>query len=95
MIVGLTLEEVCRLVRNQITSEILRCIHQTGDDRAAQIGALEQIKEGRRSTHLGFDLNSSLNHGEGLLGLVWVFAAEALDGAEGLGFATTANQPPG
>lgn len=95
MIEGLTLEEECRLIGNQVTGEILRGVHQTGDDCAAEVSALEQIEESRCSAHLGFDLNGSLNHGEGLLGLLLVFAAEALDGAKGFGFAAVANEPPG
>lgn len=91
----LTLEEECRLVGDQITGEILRCVHQTGDDGATQIGALQQIEEGRRPAHLRFDLDGSLDHGEGLLGLLSILAAEALDGAKRFCFAAAADEPPG
>lgn len=40
-------------------------------------------------------MNCSLDHGVRLLDLVWVFAAEALDGLEGLFLAAAANEPPG
>jgi hypothetical protein len=94
-VLGLTLEEECGLVGNQVTGKILRCVHQAGDDCAAEIGTLEKIEEGGGSAHLGFDLDGTLHHGEGLLGLVWVLVAETFDGAESFRLASAADEPPG
>jgi hypothetical protein len=95
LVLQLTLEEECGLVGNQVTGEILRCVHQAGDDCAAEISAFEKIEEGRGSTHLGFNLDGTLHHGEGLLGLVRVFVAEALNGTKGFCLASAADEPPG
>lgn len=90
----LTLEEISCLVCDQITSEILRRIYQTGDDCSPQISSLEKVEDGRATAHLSFDLNGSLHHSKGLLRMFCVRATEALDGAKSLGFAPATNQPP-
>lgn len=91
----LTLEEECSLVGDQVTGEVLRCVHQASDDCPAEIGALEEIEEGWGSALLGLDLDSTFNHGERLLRLLGVFATQSLDGAESFRFAAAAEQPPG
>lgn len=91
----LTLEEKGCLVGDQVTGEVLRRIHQTGDDCAAQICAFEKVEEGGGTAVLSFDLDGSLDHCEGLLDSVWVFAAKALDGLESFGLAAAADEPPG
>lgn len=37
----LTLKEECGLVGDEVSSKILRCVHQAGDGCSSQIGALE------------------------------------------------------
>lgn len=60
----LTFEEESCLVGNQVTGEVLRRVHQVGDDRSPQIGALHKVEEGRGAAHLSFDLHGSLHHGK-------------------------------
>lgn len=60
----LTLEEESGLVGNEVTGEILRGVHQTGDSRAPEISAFEQVKQSRNTAQLGLDLDRTLDHGE-------------------------------
>lgn len=89
----LTLEEESCLVSNQVTRKVLRCVDQAGDDGSSQVSSLEQVKKGRRSSHLSLDLDGSLHHGQGLLGCL-IFVTETLDGAESILLAPAADEPP-
>ena len=60
----LTLEEVSRLVGNQVTGKVLRRVDQAGDDGSSYIGALEKVEESWGTAHLSFDLNGSFYHGK-------------------------------
>ena len=91
----LTLKEEGCLVGNQVTGEILRRVHQAGDDCAAQIGTLEEVEKRGVTTQLGFDLDGSLHHGKGLVRFLFRLGTEALDGLEGLVLAAVTDEPPG
>lgn len=91
----LTLEEIGGLVGNQVARKVLRRIDQTGNESSAQIGALEEVEEGRRTTGLLFNLDGTFDHGKRLVGLVLGLRAESLDGAKGFVFAAATNEPPG
>jgi hypothetical protein len=90
----LTLEKEGCLVGNQVTSQVLGCVHQTGDESSPQIGTLHQVEEGRFTPHLALDLDSPLNHSHGLFSLRRVLIAEALDRSKSLVPAATTNEPP-
>ena len=90
----LTLKEECCLIGNQITSKVLRRIHQTGDRCPTQISALKQIKKSGGSTHLRLDLDCALHHGQGLLGRLGRSITQTLDTTQGLCLAASANEPP-
>ena len=47
VVVQLTFEEEGRLIRDQIAREVLRCIDKADDDSSSQVGAFEQIEQGR------------------------------------------------
>lgn len=90
----LTLKEESCLVGNQVTSKVLRRVHQAGDNCSPQIGTLNKVEEGRGTALLHFDLNGSLHHGKCLVGMLCGFTTEALDGAKGLLFASVTDKPP-
>jgi hypothetical protein len=67
------------LVGNQVAGEVLRGVHQAGDDCSAQIGSLEEVEESWSTAHLGFNLYCSLYHGQGLLGVFAGIGSETLN----------------
>jgi hypothetical protein len=77
----LTLKEECRLIGDQITSEVLRRVDQAGNECSAKVNSLDEIKQGRLATFVSFNLNCTLHHGKCVLGgrLSSVSTAEALD----------------
>jgi hypothetical protein len=91
----LTFEEECRLVGNQVTSKVLGCVDQAGDDCSSAVSTLPQIEKCWFSTHLFFDPNSTLNHGKGPLGILFGLSTESLDGTKSLFLASAADKPPG
>lgn len=91
----LTLEEVSGLVRNQVTRKVLRRIDETGDDCSSAIGTLPEIEKCGITACFLFDLDSTLDHGERLVGLFFGFGAQAFDGFQGLFFAAATDEPPG
>lgn len=82
------------MVGNQVTSKVLRSIHQASDDGSAQIGTLDQIKKRRIVSGLLLNDDGTLNHGERLSSLLLILGTETLDGAKSLVLATVANEPP-
>lgn len=60
----LTLEEECGLVRDEVTGEVLRGVHQASDGCAPKICSLEQVKQAGSTAQLGLDLDCALDHGE-------------------------------
>lgn len=90
----LTLEEECCLVGNQITREILGCVHQADDNRSPQVGTLEKVKESGSTTLEQFDLDGPLHHCKRLLSMLFIFGTEAFNRMKGLLLAPLANKPP-
>lgn len=91
------MEEESSLIGNQVTSKVLRSVHQASDGGSSEINTLEQVKKGRVTTGLALNLNKTLNHGKLLLrlGLGDTSATETLDGAESVLLASGTGEPPG
>lgn len=83
------------MIGNQITGEILRGVHEAGDEGSSEIGPAEEVEEGGRTAELGLNLDGSLNHGNLAGGGLGGLCAETADGLEGLLLATVADEPPG
>jgi hypothetical protein len=92
---ALTLEEERRLVRDQVSGEVLSSVDETGDDRPPQIGASDEVQEGGITTHLSLDFHGSLNHGKSLMRILLGFAAQSLDRAQGFLATPVSDKPPG
>ena len=88
------LEEEGGLVGDQVSGEVLRCVDQAGDDRAAEIGALPEVQERSGAADVCFDLDRALDHGECFVGALLGVVAEAFDGSQSFFFAAAANEPP-
>jgi hypothetical protein len=94
--VPVTIRDIKRNVRDEVTSKVLGRVDQAGDDCPPQIGALEKVKETGLSAGMLLNRNRPLDHGKGVLciRLRSVPTTETLDGLECLLFATSAHEPP-
>lgn len=91
----LTFKEESSLVGDQVTSKVLRGVHQASDDGSAQIGTLDQVKKRRVVSSLLLNDDGAFNHGKGLGSLLLILGTKTLDGAKSLLLAAVANEPPG
>jgi hypothetical protein len=78
---GLTFKEESGLVGNKITGKVLTGVCETGDECSSSINTPEQIQESGATTHLSFNLDSSLNHGEDILGVLRAGTVQSLNGS--------------
>jgi hypothetical protein len=91
----LTFEKVNRLVGNQITRQILRCVHTAHDQCAVEIGAFPQFNEIRlRLSLLEFD--RATHHGDCVSGIIiCTRASQAFDSLFCLSQTALSYEPPG
>ena len=71
-------EEEGGLVGNQVTGKVLRGVYQASDDCSSEIGALDEVHQGRVATKLLLDFDRSLNHSQGLGGIAGLGVTETL-----------------
>jgi hypothetical protein len=81
------------LIGDQISGKVLTGIGETGDQRSPEIGTLEEVEVGGVTAELGLDLDSSLNHGKHVSGVLLACAVQSLDRSQGLLRATSSSEP--
>ena len=89
----LTFEKVDGLVGNKITSQVLCSIHKADDTSSVRVDTLPQVQKGR-ITLIRFEVDSSLDHGNGLVGVELILASETFERFGRLLHTTFADEPP-